>query len=132
MLSQPKNALDVLFPDRPKTPLPPTLDISQLAGTYNHPGYGPLVLREEPHPDKPDEKTLVSDREGTSWSQKWRFHHVSGDFWIAYIELYTYYMNTAVHAEFKFGVDGRPMGVEVELRNQGANLTEAIVLFKRE
>lgn len=125
------NALDNLYPERPKTALPPTVHTSQLVGTYYHPGFGPIRLREEKNVENPNESVLKSDREEASWSQKLTFHHVTGDHWIMYAKMYADFQNTALRSQFKIGVDGKPTGLEIEFLSRGGSIPEAVVLFDK-
>lgn len=74
---------------------------------------------------------MKSDREEATWSQKFTFHHVTGDFWIIYAEMYATFDDTALRCQFKFGVDGRPAGLEIEFRGRGAQVAEAVILFEK-
>jgi hypothetical protein len=81
-------SVDILYPKLPKPPLPPTVNITELQGIYYDPGYGRITLREEPHPDRSDEKILVADRHDMTWKYQMRLHHVSGDYWIIYLPFF--------------------------------------------
>ncbi|EFZ01955.1 beta-lactamase superfamily protein [Metarhizium robertsii] len=126
-----EHALDNLYPSRPNPPLAPTLNTSQLAGTYYHPGFGHIRLREVINPKNPKEKVLRSDREEASWDHKFTLHHVTGDNWMIRTEMYTTVRDTAFRSQFKIGVDGKTAGLEVEFSDRGAEVAEAVVLFDR-
>ncbi|KHN93895.1 Beta-lactamase/transpeptidase-like protein [Metarhizium album ARSEF 1941] len=126
-----EHALDNLYPNRPKTRLASTLNTSQLAGTYYNPGFRRIRLRDETNPRNPGENVLRSGREEASWRQNLTFHHVSGDNWIIYADMYSIFRNTALRSQFKIGVDGKAAALEIEFRNRGAAVAEAVVLFDK-
>ncbi|KAF5268800.1 hypothetical protein FOXYS1_294, partial [Fusarium oxysporum] len=78
-------AVDILYPERPQPPLPPTLNITELEGISYDPGYGRITLREDPHPGGSGEKVFVADRHDMTWKHQMRLHHVSGDYWTIYL-----------------------------------------------
>ncbi|RGP78637.1 penicillin-binding [Fusarium longipes] len=129
----PDESVNILYPERPDPPLPPTVNITELEGTYDGPGYGKITLRKEPHPDRPDERILVADRPDMTWKYQMRLHHVSGDFWIIYLPLLENpgYVIEFVAGEFKMGSNGRVMGLEVDWVYRGADQIEGKVLFKK-
>ncbi|KAL5592489.1 hypothetical protein FOBRF1_013515 [Fusarium oxysporum] len=126
-------SVDILYPERPNPPLPPTVNTTELQGIYYGPGYGQITLREEPHPDRSDEKILVADRQDMTWKYQMRLHHVSGDFWIIYLPLLENpgYMIEFVAGEFKIGSNGRVIGLEVDWVYRAADEIEGKVLFKK-
>ncbi|KAK2666513.1 Beta-lactamase/transpeptidase-like [Fusarium oxysporum f. sp. vasinfectum] len=126
-------SVDILYPERPNPPLPPTVNITELEGTYDGPGYGQITLREEPHPDRSDEKILVADRQDMTWKYQMRLHHVSGDFWIIYLPLLENpgYVVEFVAGEFKMGSNGRVIGLEVDWVYRAADEIEGKVVFKK-
>lgn len=125
--------LDFLYPDRPAAPLPSSFKHSSLAGKYHDAGYGTITLREEPHPDVAGETILVADRTDMSFQYRIRLHRVSGDYWVAYYYQISEDMNgpeDARRAEFKAGVDGRPSGLEIDMRPLG-DVSHGIVFFEK-
>ena len=117
-----EHADEILFPTLPKRPLPPTAKTAELAGTYYDSGYGTFTLFQEPHPDKLDETILVANRDELVFGQQWRLHHASGNFWTMYGNVTFCNINklTEFHAaEFKFGVDGKATGLQVDMNGRG-------------
>ncbi|EXK80438.1 hypothetical protein FOQG_15073 [Fusarium oxysporum f. sp. raphani 54005] len=126
-------SVDILYPERPNPPLPPTVNITELQGIYYDPGYGQITLREEPHPDRSDEKILVADRQEMTWKYQMRLHHVSGDYWIIYLPFLENpgYMVEFVAGEFKIGNNGKAVGLQVDWVSRFDDVVEGNVLFKR-
>ncbi|TQV92968.1 penicillin-binding protein [Cordyceps javanica] len=116
------NALDILYPNRPppEQALSPFADTSKLVGRYHHPGYGTFDFAEANHPDKAGVKVLEAERGDCFFAYKMHLEHVSGDYWLARgTWLHTGTRDRSDAAQFKFGVDGSPTGVELTLRNDG-------------
>jgi hypothetical protein len=104
-----------------------------LQGIYYDPGYGRIALREQPHPDRSDEKILVADRQEMTWKYQMNLHHVSGDYWVVYLPLLENpgYFTEFVAAEFKIGNDGKPVGLQVDWVDRVTDEVEGKVLFKK-
>lgn len=107
-----EHAVDILYPHRPENPIPSTLNTSALAGTYHDDGYGTVQLHEKNHPSNNGETILSAERPEMTFPYIVTFHHVTGNFWVAY---YTStdgqtspYGFTA--AEFVIGSNGKPTG----------------------
>ncbi|KAL5592323.1 hypothetical protein FOBRF1_013349 [Fusarium oxysporum] len=126
-------SVDILYPERPDPPSPPTVNITELQGIYYDPGYGQIRLREEPHPDRPDEKILVADRQDMTWKYQMRLHHVSGDYWIIYLPFLENpgYIIEFVAGEFKIGNNGKAVGLLVDWVSRPDDVFEGKVLFKK-
>lgn len=110
------------------------MNTSELAGTYYDPGYGTVTLFQEPHPDKADETILVANRTDIIWTQQWRLHHVSGDYWTLNGKLLFCNINLVLEfyaAEFKIGVDGKVAGLEVNFNDRDRQVNEGRVLFEK-
>ena len=127
-----KTLPEMLFPNTPEPPLPPTINISQLAGSYFNDAYGKLKFREEADQENEDQVTLVADRPDATWKYQMRLRHVSSDYWIAYIASPGFYDRVfgAAAAEFKIGADGKVVGLEVDMRDS-SNLPEGKFCFHR-
>ncbi|KAM5529942.1 penicillin-binding protein [Fusarium oxysporum f. sp. phaseoli] len=126
-------AVDILYPERPNPPLPATVNTTKLQGIYYDPGYGRIALREQPHPNRSDEKILVADRQEMTWKYQMNLHHVSGDYWVVYLPLLENpgYFTEFVAAEFKIGNDGKPVGLQVDWVDRVTDEVEGKVLFKK-
>ncbi|KAL5603627.1 hypothetical protein FOVSG1_006377 [Fusarium oxysporum f. sp. vasinfectum] len=126
-------SVDILYPERPDPPLPPIVNITELQGIYYDPGYGQIRLREEPHPDRPDEKILVADRQDMTWKYQMRLHHVSGDYWIIYLPFLENpgYIIEFVAGEFKIGNNGKAVGLLVDWVSRPDDVFEGKALFKK-
>ncbi|PCD33746.1 hypothetical protein BFJ63_vAg7029 [Fusarium oxysporum f. sp. narcissi] len=107
-------AVDILYPERPQPPLPPTLNITELEGISYDPGYGRITLREDPHPGGSGEKVFVADRHDMTWKHQMRLHHVSGDYWTIYLPVLENpgYIVEFVAGEFKIGSNGKVAGLQ--------------------
>ncbi|KAI9151671.1 D-aminopeptidase [Paramyrothecium foliicola] len=115
--SKAHGGLDQLYPDRTTPPIPSALDTSKLAGSYYHPAYGTMVFREAPHPDKPDEKILITDREDMTWRYRLSLHHVSGDHWISYKSVPSspsIFTAGAYRCKFNIGPHGEVASLEID------------------
>ncbi|KJZ75351.1 hypothetical protein HIM_05277 [Hirsutella minnesotensis 3608] len=128
-----ENAKDILFPRRPEKPSPPSLEISQLAGSYMDSGYGLLRLAPMPHPRHTHETILVANRTEFIFEHQLQLHHVSGDYWIAYFvlpgELKT--QTKFFASRFIFGADGQASSLEIDLYDQGTKVREGVVTFEK-
>jgi hypothetical protein len=127
--------VEILFPDRPEKPLPSPVPIKDLEGTYYDEGYKSLTLRVEPNPNKEDEEILVSETFNSTWQFRLEFHHVTGNWWIVYMQqglskTMGFYQEWE-KAEFKIGPDGKPSALVIEWWARLSNMYEGVVEFKR-
>jgi hypothetical protein len=124
-------AEDTLYPHKPKEPVPPTLSPDQLVGKYFHKGYGTVTLFEEPVSADSNTTILMANRTELTWKQQWRIHHVFGDYWIMYIKVLLGLDDVFAYsaAQFKFGDDGKLLGLEITLKD--GELLEGVFLFKK-
>ncbi|KAJ3532067.1 hypothetical protein NM208_g8602 [Fusarium decemcellulare] len=127
-----ENAADILFPNRPSKPLPPSLDIRRLSGTYHAPGYGSWEFVEVVNKRAPMGVVLVADRRDLLWKTRMTLRHVSGDFWVAFIALLEGdgLPEAFFAAVFRMGVDGEPSGLELTFKDR-ERANEGRVLFQR-
>ncbi|KAM4057712.1 reverse transcriptase (RNA-dependent DNA polymerase) [Hirsutella rhossiliensis] len=128
-----EKADDILFPERPKRPSPPSIKPSELTGLYSNLGYGQITLFQELLSANLDETVLVADRIELLWAQQWRLHHVSGDYWTLYSKMLLG-INAVTRfyaAEFKIGVDGKVAGLEVSMYDRYGGVNEGTVLFHK-
>lgn len=109
--------------------------MSQLTGTYHHPGYGTITLREEPHPEKSGEKILVADRPEMTWRYKLELHHASGDYWVVYdkvIAIPNSVFNDYSAGEFRIGADGKVSSLDIHFESHaGPAVNEGIASLKK-
>ncbi|KAH7127364.1 beta-lactamase/transpeptidase-like protein [Dactylonectria macrodidyma] len=110
-----KNADKTLFPNQPNPPIPPSLDMSKFSGKYHAPGFGTYEFVEEASDEASTGKVLVAHRPDFLWKTRVTLRHVSGDFWVAFIALMDNLEQEVDYfaAEFRFGVDGNPSGLEI-------------------
>ncbi|KAH8173799.1 beta-lactamase domain-containing protein [Sarocladium implicatum] len=127
------NITNVLFPSRPKTPLPPTLSLQEHAGTYEDVGYGQFTFTVGTHPASPDKTTLVAERMDRAWNETVRMEHVSGDYWIwhTYIAGGPTEAVAAFKTEFKIGTDGTVSGLEVVNLELEEGVDEGAISYKK-
>lgn len=135
-LDEQKKALgrpdELLYPDRPKTPLPSPLNNSQIAGRYFDKGYGILNIVEEHRSSETGQTTLVAKRLEMLIQHDMRFRHVSGNFWT--VSLFFEVLNSTegyMAGEFEVGVDGEATGLKLSLSLPGAAIDEGAVWFRR-
>lgn len=128
-----RNAVGILYPNRPKKALPPSSNASELVGNFYDPGYGTLELKEENDPENPDSSVLTVARDGMLLETDMFLRHVSGDYWVAYIHIISSLPSSAAFmaAEFKFGVDGKATGLEITWDRAQPGLKEVKVLFDK-
>lgn len=124
------NAPTILFPDRPKTPLPPSLPPSGLVGTYRNQGYGSLQLRQAPHPSSPGETILVADSSTAAWTGRLELHQASGDFWTVYV-VDAAGPQAFYEGRFILGVDGRAAGLAVTLFDRSEMVYEGTIVYDK-
>lgn len=117
------DAVNILYPDRPNTTLPSVLRTSDLAGKYRHSGYGPLELREKPHPTNERETILAA-------GDDYELHHVTGQFWVMYIMdpngPVAFYS-----AQFVLGVDGKVAALAVNVFDRVEMVDEGTIVYVR-
>ncbi|KAF4468929.1 penicillin-binding [Fusarium albosuccineum] len=126
-------AIDIVYPDRPDTPVPSPASIKDLAGTYYDPGYKTIELRVEPHPDKQGEPILAADRMDSTWQIQMRLQHVSSTWWIlrAWQPGSPQLFREFAQVEFKLGVDGKPTALVVDFYARLGGQHEGKVVFNR-
>ncbi|KAH7131685.1 beta-lactamase/transpeptidase-like protein [Dactylonectria estremocensis] len=110
-----RDADKILFPNRPKDPQPPSLDMPKLSGKYHAPGFGTYEFIEEASDEASTGRVLVARRYDLLWKTRVVLRHVSGDFWVAFVGLMDNLAQEVDYlaAEFRFGVDGNPSGLEI-------------------
>lgn len=128
-----ERADDIAFPNRPKEPLPASVEISQLAGTYFDPGYGAVTFVQQPNPDNSSETLLVAERPDFTWNQRWQLRHVSGDYWTLMVTIMGDHgwPKEFQAANFKIGVDGNVTGFEVDYYDRNEDVRQGTILFNR-
>ncbi|KAL2062947.1 hypothetical protein VTL71DRAFT_6019 [Oculimacula yallundae] len=109
------------YPDIPSPTLPPTLPLSSYSGTYSHPAYRKFTIVHNPKTN-----TLHADREDVSWKVSFDFKHVSGDYFMGYMDSKTapgLVFKQAMAAEFTVGSSGKAdrlgMALEEEMGKDG-------------
>lgn len=118
-------AADDLFPDRPKTPLP-AANLSQLCGTYRNAGYGELRIEI----DEEGQGALSGLPIG--FSHVYKLQHVSGDYWVVFLEWSEMGDGYLVYfaGKFTLGVSGQASALEITFKS-GDGPDEGVVNFER-
>jgi hypothetical protein len=130
-----ESAIDDVFPDRARPPLPPQLPLEQYIGTYFHPGYQSFTL--ELVDSKEGEKTkakFVAERKDFTWPMICEFEHVSGEYWMIYFDmLYERSGNFREYsaARFTIGSDGKVEALVVDFINLPTGAVEGVVTFNK-
>ncbi|KAH8666343.1 putative penicillin-binding protein [Xylariales sp. PMI_506] len=125
-LSKFDDAAEKLYPERPNPPIPSSLHLEAYTGTYSHPAYQNITLEVTPTGDK-----LRAMREDMVWQVMYDFEHVTGEFWVVYIQFVHSpgsLQGQLAKAEFRIGVDGTVEAVEIEFMEEG---TEGLITFKK-
>ncbi|KAJ4152924.1 hypothetical protein LMH87_009442 [Akanthomyces muscarius] len=120
-----QNLLNLLYPNRPESPLPSALNNSQLVGKYSDPGYGSFNIVEREF----DGEIVL----GANWlnTLEVKFNHVTGNYWLAQFFLIKKFFVVALAAEFKVGVDGKAAGLELQLSKPEDEINEGSVWFEK-
>jgi hypothetical protein len=129
-----ENAVNVLYPQLPEPRLPPTVTTSEVVGKYYDDGYKTLALEEAPHPTKEGETILVAPRDNMTWRSRIEIHHVSGDYWIAWViptGVEATWSRDYQRAEFKRAPDGKVNALEIRMENHLGYVYEGLVKFNR-
>ncbi len=107
------NRTQSFYPHIPSPPLPPSLPLEDYTGTYFHAAYRNITIYLS------EEGTLHIKREDVSWKVVIELKHVSGDYFMAYVDSATapgMIFKEKVAAGFQIGVEGKPeqFGIAVE------------------
>ena len=105
---------------RPNPPLAPTLPLKNYTGTYRHPAYNNVTIFLE-------DGDLHINRQDAAWKVRVDFDHITGDYFMAYIDSTTapgLVFREAVPAEFKVGSDGvsKSFGIIAEPEMNGEKI----------
>jgi len=98
-----ENAIKIHYPNLPDPPLPPSIPLSNYTGTYYHPAYRNIKIEIK-------NEALFAERSAT-WKVEAKFKHVTGDYFMVYIDSMTapgLIFKEATPAEFSVGSDGVP------------------------
>ncbi|RYO74266.1 hypothetical protein DL766_001197 [Monosporascus sp. MC13-8B] len=131
MLAIADGAVDRLYPGRADPPLPRALPLGDYAGTYFHAAYRNIAIEVMDNSDGIDGKRkLKAAREHFVWTMAFEFEHVSGEFWVIYVEprgsgaIVTLFGK----AEFKIGITGKVESLKAEFFQDGS---EGVMLFEK-
>lgn len=133
MLKVPETAVDELYPERADPPLPRTLPLAGYLGTYYHAAYQNITLElveEQPHSAEDSKRELRAVREDFVWKMIFEFEHVSGEFWLVYIEPngVSGIGTQLARAQFQIGVTGKVEALEIEFFEEGS---EGLISFEK-
>ncbi|KAI0129484.1 beta-lactamase/transpeptidase-like protein [Xylariales sp. AK1849] len=120
------NGVERLYPNRPDPPLPPARRIRDYTGTYYHPAYHNVTI--ELGLARNDLRAI---REDFVWQMTFDFQHVSGEFWIIWIDMKNspnLLNGQLARAEFRTGVSGKVDELLIEFMEDGS---EGIITFER-
>lgn len=92
-----------------------------------------MLLREESHPDKLDEKILVATRDVMTWRYQVRMHHATGDYWVVYLTTphNPTLLNDFQSGGFRRGADGKVSELEITWASRMSDQGEGTTVFKR-
>jgi hypothetical protein len=96
------DAPKILYPTTPDPPLPATLPLSNYTGIYHHAAYRNIKIELK-------DGALFTNRSDPAWKITIDYKHVSGDFFIGYVDSTTapgLIFKNAAPAEFVVGSDG--------------------------
>jgi hypothetical protein len=79
LIERNKNAKNQYYSDIPNPPIPHTLPLANYTGTYYNPGYRNVTIFEK-------DGALHIDRQDVTLKVKLDLEHVSGDYFMAYID----------------------------------------------
>lgn len=119
-------AVENLYPDRPDSPLPHSLPLQNYTGTYYHPAYHNITLELGQTAGG-----LRAAHDDFVWQMMYDFQHVSGEFWVVYMESKnspSMVLAATSRAEFRIGADGRAEELLVEFMDGGS---EGVMTFVR-
>jgi len=113
------HAVEIFYPSIPNPPLPLSLPLSDYAGTYYHPAFRNVTVELR-------DGALFTNRTNAAWELHARFEHVSGDYFVAYVDSDKApgaIFKEAIPAEFTVGIDGATqalgMATEPEMGPEG-------------
>lgn len=118
-------AKDELYPDRAQPPLPKALPLKEYTGTYFHPAYRNLTI------DLSDASKQLRAVQDSVWQMIFDFVHVSGEFWIIYVDMKNapnLLSGQVARAEFRIGATGKVDKLMVEFMEEGS---EGIITFDK-
>ncbi|KAK9771568.1 putative Beta-lactamase/transpeptidase-like protein [Seiridium cardinale] len=119
-------AVQDLYPNRSDPPLSRALPLKEYTGTYFHPAYRNITIE---YSDAAEQLRAV--REDFAWKMVFDFVHVSGEYWIIYIDMKESpnLLNGQLgKAEFEIGSNGKVSGLVAEFLEDGS---EGIITFER-
>lgn len=125
------NAKSNFYPSIPSPPLPLSLPLSAYEGTYHHPAYHNMTVVVAASPND-DNSTFTIDRSNQTIAMSISLKHVSGEFFLAYVESTktagTLALEDAYPAQFKLRKDGTvgAYGARIEL-----TMEEELIWFDR-
>lgn len=120
------SAVDDLYPQRADPPLPRSLPLVEYTGTYFHPAYQNVTIGLGE-----DGVQLRAGRHDFVWSMTFDFEHVSGEYWIIYIDMAkspNLLNGQFAKAEFRTGANGKVTEVAIEFLEDGS---EGIITFAK-
>lgn len=129
--------LDTIYPNRPEMPIRPSLPPSEYAGLYYHPGYKYIrvMTAERKHGkyvDASADAKLYAKLPDLNFRIQCDFVHVSGESWIAYVDLMdgpTLTMHGFAAMKFRIGIDGEVESMGIEWRTRCG--VDAWIWYKR-
>ncbi|ROV94140.1 hypothetical protein VPNG_09366 [Cytospora leucostoma] len=126
------------YPHRPAERIPPSLPLEAYTGTYFHPGYLNFTL-ELAAPDSTTRSgiSLTATRADATWPTFNEFEHVTGEYWMMYLQLLTNPrgpFKEYAPAQFRVGADGRveALGITwLSTSGPGEDTVEGLVWFDK-
>ncbi len=110
-------AVEALFPDRPKEGTRPALPLENYAGDYLHPAFRELKITVgAPSPALRQRIELWATRPTATWGSIIELEHITGEYWLAfsYLSSAPTMVQDTGRLEFKIGPNGNVASFDVE------------------
>lgn len=133
MTKEPEDLPKKVYSDLAETRLPPTFTTEELAGSYFHPGWGKLSLKEQTDSKNVDKKVLVGTKPELTWNVEVCISHASGEHWVATMGtlLNPKLPKEYLPARFSRGPNGKVSQLVIEWMDESTGKVQYDSVFKR-